>query len=326
MFLCIFTKIINSNICLIYAYYCLVIFFFLIYNYVVWKKAYSAVSVQFHSVFWRYIMKFPVAIQVYSVRDDAEADFRGTLEKIKAMGYDGVEFAGLYGNKPTDVKKMCEEIGLVPISAHVPLADMVKDPKGVIGDYVEIGCKYIAVPYLPEELRPGKEKWAETVENIKMLGEECARQGVKLLYHNHDFEFVKIDGEYALDTLYDTVSDKLLATELDTCWVKVGGADPIEYVRKYAGRAPVVHLKDFVGEKSTEMYELIGIDKKISKKASAFELRPVGYGCQDFYGILHACEDAGTEWIVVEQDRPSMEKTPLECAKLSRDYLKTLGN
>lgn len=65
-------------------------------------------------------MTFPVAVQVYSVRDFAEKDFRGTLQKIKDMGYDGVEFAGLYGNSPADVKKMCEEIGLVPISAHVP--------------------------------------------------------------------------------------------------------------------------------------------------------------------------------------------------------------
>ena len=69
-------------------------------------------------------MSLPVAIQVYSVRDDAAADLRGTLQKIKDMGYDGVEFAGLYGNSPEDVRAMCDEIGLVPISAHVPFVDI----------------------------------------------------------------------------------------------------------------------------------------------------------------------------------------------------------
>lgn len=77
-------------------------------------------------------MAFPVAVQVYSVRDDASADLRLTLKKIKEMGYDGVEFAGLYGNSPADIKAMCDEIGLVPVSAHVPFVDMLKDPVGVL--------------------------------------------------------------------------------------------------------------------------------------------------------------------------------------------------
>ena len=74
-------------------------------------------------------MALPIAVQVYSVRDNAAADLRGTLEKIKKMGYDGVEFAGLYGNDPAEIKKMCDEIGLTPISAHVPYRDMLADPE-----------------------------------------------------------------------------------------------------------------------------------------------------------------------------------------------------
>ena len=82
-------------------------------------------------------MALPIAIQVYSVRKDAEADLRGTLEQIKKMGYDGVEFAGLYGNDPVAVKALCEEVGLVPISAHVPYLDMVADPHGVLSQYAK---------------------------------------------------------------------------------------------------------------------------------------------------------------------------------------------
>ena len=270
-------------------------------------------------------MKFPVAIQVYSLRKEAEANLYGTLKKIKAMGYDGVEFAGLYGHKPEEVRDMCADIGLVPISAHVPYLDMVQDPEGVLGMYAAIGCKFVAVPYLTPEYRPDTEKFGAVVENIKKLGAVAKKLGITLLYHNHDFEFMKLNGRYALDVLYDTVPADLLQTELDTCWVNVGGENPAEYLLQYSGRAPVLHLKDFSGEKSEDMYELIGIEKKVPARPANFAFRPVGYGKQDFPAILAAAEKAGVQWVVVEQDQPTPENTPLECAEMSRKYLKTIG-
>lgn len=274
-------------------------------------------------------MKFPVALQVYSVRDFAEKDLEGTFRQIKEMGYDGVELAGLYGYSYAEVKAAAEKAGLTPISAHVPLADMLADPDGVLAGYASIGCKYVAVPYLPEELRPGTDRFAQTVEDIRMLAGVAKEKGMTMLYHNHDFEFQKIDGEYALDMLYRVIPADLLQTEIDTCWVNVAGEDPAAYIRKYAGRAPVVHLKDFYmsdrdAESDGPFYELIGIDKK-AEGQSIFEFRPVGYGMQDFPEILKAAEEAGSSWVVVEQDQPSMEKNSLECAKMSREYLKKLG-
>ncbi len=267
----------------------------------------------------------PIAIQLYSVRDEAAADLRGTLEAIKAMGYDGVEFAGLHGYAPADIKAMCAEIGLVPVSAHVPYYDMVADPKGVLSDYAEIGCEYVAIPYLTPECRPGTEGFAKVVENAAMLGQVSKELGMYLLYHNHDFEFEKIDGKYALEVLYDTVPADLLGTELDTCWVRVGGEEPAAYVRKFAGRAPVVHLKDYAGGKSEHMYELIGIEaEEKAVEENPFEFRPVGSGVQDMPAILAAAEFAGAKWVVVEQDQPSMGLTPIECARKSIEYLKSL--
>ncbi len=270
-------------------------------------------------------MKFPIAIQLYSVREDMEKDFYGTLKKVKEAGYDGVEFAGLFGEKPEDVKKALKELELVPVSAHVPYYDMLSDPENTLKDYKEIGCEYVAVPYLTEECRPGTDGFKDTVEGIRKIGEAAKKLGLQLLYHNHDFEFVKIDGKYALDVLYDTVPTELLKTELDTCWVNVGGENPAAYITKYSGKSPVVHLKDFAGSKGNgPLYKLIGIDDEGEAPASTFEFRPVGYGVQDFYSILNASEKAGAEWVVVEQDEPSMNKTPLECAVLSINYLKTL--
>ena len=98
---------------------------------------------------------------------------------------------------------------------------------------------------------------------------------------------------------------------------------PAEYVKKYAGRTPVVHLKDFFGEKSDDMYELIGEETK-PKRPGGFEFRPVGHGLQNFPAILKAADEAGAEWVVVEQDKPSMGLTPMECAKASIDYLRSI--
>ena len=99
----------------------------------------------------------PVAVQVYSVRDDAAADFAGTMKKIKEIGYDGVELAGLYGLSPAQIKSAIEEAGLVPLSAHVPFQELAADMEGVVSQYLEIGVKFIAIPYLTEEDLPGGE-------------------------------------------------------------------------------------------------------------------------------------------------------------------------
>lgn len=269
-------------------------------------------------------MAISVALQLYSIRDVAKEDFRAALVQVKQMGYDAVELAGLYGNTPADVKRMCEEIGIFPISAHVPYRDMVANPE-LLADYAALGCRFVVVPYLREEDRPGTDGFAAVIENAKMLGRRAKELGMQLLYHNHDFEFLKIDGSYALDVLYETVPAEYLATELDTCWVRVGGEDPVKYIDKYAGRAPVVHLKDFVGGRTENMYELIGIDKKAGADEKMFEFRPLGSGVQDFSAILAASERAGVAWVVVEQDSPSEGMTSVECAAKSRAYLKKLG-
>lgn len=267
---------------------------------------------------------FQIGLQLYTVRDDIEVDFEGALKKVKKMGYDGVEFAGLFGHSANQIKKMCNDIGLVPISAHVPFINMINDPE-LLSVYKEIGCEYIVIPYLTEEYRPGNDKFNEVIEGAKLLGKKANELGMKLCYHNHDFEFKKINGEYALDILYKEVSSDLLNTELDTCWVNVGGENPSEYIRKYTGRTEILHLKDFVGSKSENMYALIGIDENEPKqKTEKFGYRPLGMGLQDFPSILAAAKDAGTQWVIVEQDYPSMGKSPMECAEISINYLKTI--
>ena len=274
-------------------------------------------------------MSLPIALQLYSVRQDLDKDFEQVIKKVKEYGYDGVELASLHGKEPEYVKKLLSDTGLTPISAHVPLDSMLKDPDGVFGTYAFIGCKYVAVPYLPEERRPGKPLFDKTLEQMEQLGKKAKEAGLQLLYHNHDFEFVKIGDRLGLDVIYETIPAGLLQTQIDTCWVKVAGQDPAEYIRKYKGRAPVVHLKDFYKQetdKDIKMYELIGIKGKDHKPSDkkAFGFMPLGFGQQDIPEILEASKEAGASWVVVEQDEPQEGRTALECARLSIKYLKNL--
>lgn len=268
----------------------------------------------------------PVAVQVYSVRDDAERDFKGTMEKIKAIGYDGVELAGLYNLEPSYIKKVLNTLGLTPVSAHVPFQELTADLEGTVAKYKEIGVSYIAIPYLDDEDRPGAPKFEENLKELVKIGECCKKNGIVMLYHNHDFEFIKMpNGQYGLDYIYSSIGPELLQTEIDTCWVNVAGENPADYVKKYSGRAPVVHLKDFIKEgKPANMYELIGIETEKKEDTGKFEFRPVGHGMQDFPSILAAALEAGAQWVVVEQDQ-SYETAPIDAITMSRQYLKTQG-
>jgi sugar phosphate isomerase/epimerase len=269
--------------------------------------------------------KLSVALQAYTVRDFAEKDVKGTLTQVKEMGYETLELAGMYGMAPPDLRALLDEVGLTALSAHVPLPAFEPDAEATVKAYKEVGCRYIAIPWLPPELCPDGADFGKTLEMIHKIGKLCNENGMTLLYHNHDFEFRKMpDGAYGLDYLYEKVPAEILQTQIDTCWVKFAGVDPAGYIRKYAGRCPVVHLKDFMveGEGGTP-YELIG-GAAADKPKGKFEFRPVGSGCQDFPSVIKAAEESGASWIVVEQDM-SVGRTSLEAAKMSREYLKSLG-
>ncbi len=271
-------------------------------------------------------MKLPIALQLYSVRRELMNDFEGTIAKISKLGYEGVEFAGLYEHRPVQIKEIINKYNLKAVSAHVPIPELMDDTEKCLAAYKEIGVEFVAIPWLDEARRPGHELYDRTLEDIRFIAEKAKDMGISLLYHNHDFEFAKINGEYALDLMYKTIPAELLKVELDTCWVNVAGEDPSEYIKKYADRIPVVHLKDFVmpGKKPSKLYELIGTESNDTEDDAVFEYRPLGSGVQDIPALIRACEEAGAKWLVVEQDETCPGKTSMECAELSIKYLKEI--
>ncbi len=263
--------------------------------------------------------QWPIAIQVYSVRDQAEQDFAGTMRALKEMGYDGVELAGTYGMNAVEVKAILDEIGLELVSAHV--GSNLLEQEEILADYAATGMKYIVLPCFPA---PKDEKELENaVAKIRGIAERCRAHGMQLLYHNHDFELETVGGRCILDAYYEDIPADLLQTELDMCWVNVGGKEPAAYLRKYTGRAPVVHLKDFTGSKSANMDGLIDSEDGQAGASTTFEFRPVGYGRQEVPELVKAAENAGSHWLIVEQDEPAMGFSRMRCAEMSVRYLRS---
>lgn len=262
----------------------------------------------------------PVAIQLYSVREELEKDFFGVLEKVKTQGYAGVEFAGYYGHTAEVVRFRLEKLGLKAVASHVALTAFDGDLRAVLDYHRELGVKYLVMPFLTEDLRPGTSAWPGVVKKLRGIGEACHDEGFQLLYHNHDFEFVRLGDEYALDALFREVPMPFLATEIDVAWVKLLGVDPVSYLKKYAGRAPVFHLKDFIATGS----EVRVNESTSTVDRTSFDFRPLGQGSQNIPGLLKTAQDSGVEWIIVEQDTSS-DRPILEAMAASRQYLNGLG-
>ncbi len=272
-----------------------------------------------------------VGLQLYSIRDDMEKDMDKTLGEVKAMGYDYVEFAGYFGKSADEVAALLKKHDLKCISVHQTYDLFLKEGQPAVDYLKTIGVKYCAIPWLGVDCHKGHEKCEKSYAEIQEVGELLKKNGIQMLYHNHDFEFEKFEGKYLLDWLYDTFSADILQTEIDTCWVHYAGVDPAEYVRKYTGRAPVVHLKDFVCKKLSggPVYALIsedGSEMKASKlwDETGFEFRPVGEGIQNIKSIIDAAKDAGAEYLIVEEDQ-CPTASPLDSARISRENLKKLG-
>ncbi len=272
---------------------------------------------------------FKVGLQLYSIREEMEKDMDATLKAVKEMGYDYVEFAGYFGKSAQEVKAILDKYGLTCVSVHQAPSLFFEEGQSAIDFIKTIGAKYCAIPwYTVEEYY---NNWDDTIKKFTELGKTMKENKIQLLYHNHDFEFKKIGDDTILDKLYASVPSDLLQPQFDTCWVHYAGTNPAEYIKKYSGKIEVIHLKDFVCEKlgGGPVYALIdenGEEQKTtgSKEDNGFKLMPVGSGIQDFPAILSAAEQAGVEIVIVEQDT-SVDRPPMEAAKMSREYLKSLG-
>lgn len=245
-------------------------------------------------------MRFPVGIQLYSLRDETEKDFVAVLERVAQIGYQGVEFAGYGGIEAADMKGHLERLGLEAVSAHLPLERLENHLQEEIAYAKVLGMNYLVCPWAEFEEIEDVDKLASSLNKI---GKACKEEGITFLYHNHDHEFVKIAGDYILDLLYAKTDPDYVKAELDLCWVSRGGVDEVAYVEKYRGRCPILHAKDYVTD-------------------PVFRQVEVGTGLVDFEGIQRIASKAGVEWFIVEQEEYTMDS--FESIEISFNNLKQL--
>ena len=245
-----------------------------------------------------------IGIQLYTVRDLLADDFVGTLKQVRKIGYTHAELAGHGPYTATELKKVLGDMGITPACDHCPIDRLEGDIRTVIDETLTSGAEYLVCPCLPEERRTDEAAWRRRADVLKRAGQACRANGIRLCYHNHSFEFVRLGPRYALDLLYDETEPDCVQAELDTYWVKHGGADPVDYINKLSGRCPVLHLKDMADDAEQSFAE-------------------VGEGILDFPAILTAAKNAGTAWAMVEQD--VCPGNPLDSIAKSLANLKKMG-
>ncbi|UNK18867.1 sugar phosphate isomerase/epimerase [Paenibacillus sp. N3/727] len=248
--------------------------------------------------------KMGIGLQMYTLRDETAQDFRGTLRKVAELGYEGVEFAG-YGDIPAEeMKTLLQELGLKAIGSHVGLHLLREDLQKEIDYLKTIGAKYVMCPYVAPEEREDAEGWKNLFAFLEEVGAEARKQGLIFGYHNHAFEFeAEVDGEFVFDAMYSTTSPDAVQVEMDVCWIQFAGQDPLAYIPKYAGRLPLLHLKDFSKDAEGNMQTL-----------------ELSQGSVDLPAVIKAASDAGTEWLIVEQD--VCQNPPLQSVSNSLNWLK----
>ncbi len=248
-----------------------------------------------------------VGIQLYSVRDRSEKDFLGTIREIADIGYKNVELAGLFGHSATEVRKTLADAGLNATSAHIGLtmnepAAIWDNLKKSVEMAQELGLRRFVVPWYPLGQSPTADDVAKFIDTIEQAANIVTEAGLEFGYHNHDFEFKPVGGQLVIDQLLERVPASKLFAEFDLGWVKVAGQDPAAYIKKYAGRLPLVHAKDFKAD---------GVDTEI------------GRGTVDWDSALAACEATGVEYVIIEQER--YDESSLVSAKKNFEYFKARG-
>ncbi len=241
-----------------------------------------------------------LALQLYTVREQLDQDFAGTIRKIAQMGYTGVETAGLFGGSPTSAAKLFADLGLTICGAHsgLPLGDQ---KQAVIDTLGALNCKRLILPwYAPESFQT--EDGIKQVADLLNEGAAVAQaHGFTVGYHNHWFEYGLVNGRLATDILLEYLAPPVFL-EVDVYWVKTAGHDPVEMVRRLGHRAPLLHIKDGPCVMEAPMTAL-------------------GEGVMDIPGIVAA--SAGTaEWLVVELDHCATDM--LEAVQKSIQYLKPM--
>ncbi len=252
-----------------------------------------------------------LALQMYTLREymKSSEQITETFNKIKEIGYDAVQVSGIgqfTREKAEQIKNECERLDINICATHTGLTNLLTEFAWIVEYHKLWNCQYVGVGMMPHEYAANKDRLIEFAGIMNTLGERLAKEGLKLVYHNHAFEFRKYDGKLGMEILKDYFNE-YVQFEIDTYWVQKGGCNPVEWINNVAGKMDVVHFKDM---------GLINWDEQI--------MEVVGKGNLNWKEIINACKNNKVLWACVEQD-DCQGRDPFMCAKESLFYLKGFG-
>jgi len=271
----------------------------------------------------------PIGLELYTVRQQFVSDPKGTLAQVAAIGYQEVELFSFAKLTPPELKQMVEAAGLKAPAGHCRAEDLQKDTAPLIDSFREAGLSYMICSFPGH--RPGtahttlqiagqgynphfsQDDYKWMAETFNQVGASCEKVGLQFGYHNHNLDFMPLEnGQLALDYLLHETDPKLVQLEMDCYWVARAGKDPVDYMKRYPGRIPILHIKDMKGG--------FAPTTDIKKGGDAFT--EVGRGVIDWKKIFRAAPEAGVKHYFVEQDQ--CDGPPMESARISYEYLKNL--
>ena len=223
-----------------------------------------------------------VGLQLYTLRKEMGQDFEGALARVAEIGYREMEFAGYFGRSANEVRQALDSNGLNSPAVHVQLGAVRENLQAEIEFASTVGQQYLVVPSVPGNERSADD-YRSHADALNRAGEECRRAGLKMAYHNHDFEFEPTSGRIPYDILLEETDPELVAMELDLFWIVHAGHDPLEYIAAHPGRFSMLHVKD---------------------RDAAGAMVDVGSGMIDFAAIFANADSAGFRHYFVEHDNP----------------------
>lgn len=246
--------------------------------------------------------KIPVALQLYSVREDCTKDLAGVLAGIAEMGYDGVEFAGYYDYGAEDLKRMLDNYGLRCVGAHTGIATLLDDEfEKTVEFNRKLGNRLMIVGGVPEEYRSSLEAWTRTADLFNGIADRAKAAGMRVGYHNHHVEFQAVDGQYPWDVFFANLREDVIM-QFDTGNARHAGVDVSPFIERYPGRALTVHLKEWTDDPKGAV---------------------IGEGKVPWEKIFRLCESVGgTECYIVEQE--IYPYPPMECVRRCLENLRRM--
>ncbi|WP_114576401.1 sugar phosphate isomerase/epimerase [Saliphagus sp. LR7] len=218
------------------------------------------------------------AVQLYTLRGEG---LEPAISRVGGAGFDGVEFAGLDGHAPAEVAELLDLHDLAVAGAHVSIDDLESDPEGVLESYGDLGCDRFVVPSHDPEAFESREGVEEAANRLSALADRLESEGATVHYHNHTFEFDRLEEKSAFDLLAEATDDRV-GLEIDTGLAAHAGVDPLSLIERYADRLSLLHLTDTrAGSPDTHHVEY-------------------GTGEVDLDACLEAGREAGAEWVVAE--------------------------